>query len=211
MRTSYYLIIVLIALSIVGSIMLYPIMPDQMASHWNAAGQVDGQMPKIWGLFLMPVIAVAMLLLFMAIPCIDPLKKNIQKFMKYFDNFIVLIVVFLLYIHTASVAWNLGYRFSMTYVILPAIALIFYYSGVLIEHAKMNWFIGIRTPWTLSSEKVWKKTHELGAKVFKALAFVMLLGIVLPPAYLTWWILLVVVAALYPVLYSYLEFRKEKR
>ena len=67
------------------AIYLYPQMPDEMASHWNFRGEVDDYLPKFWGLFLMPLIALGLLLLFLLIPKIDPLKANIEKFRKYFD------------------------------------------------------------------------------------------------------------------------------
>jgi uncharacterized membrane protein len=79
------------------------------------------------------------------------------------------------------------------------------------EKAKKNWFVGIRTPWTLSSENVWEKTHKIGAKLFKAAGITALLG-VLAPAYSFFFILGPILAAsLYLVLYSYLEYRKEKK
>jgi len=55
----------------------------------------------------------------------------------------------------------------MGQMMVPALGILFYYCGILIENAKRNWFIGIRTPWTLSNEKVWERTHKIGGKLFK--------------------------------------------
>jgi len=88
-------------------------MPDEMASHWNFKGEVDDYLPKFWGLFLMPIISLGLFLLFLLIPKIDPLKANIEKFRKYFDGFMVLMMVFLFYIYLLSIIWNLGKRFDM--------------------------------------------------------------------------------------------------
>ena len=201
----------LIAISFIIAIWFYSAMPEQMASHWNSAGEVDGHMSKFWGLLLMPIISSAMLLLFLAIPRIDPLKRNIKKFMKYYDWFIFLIIVFMLYIYALTISWNLGYKFNMTLMILPALGILFIYLGFLTEHAKRNWFIGIRTPWTLSSEKVWNKTHKLGGKMFKIAGVIALFGVVFQK-YAMWLILIpVLIAGLYPAIYSYFAYQKLKK
>ncbi|MDD2696999.1 MAG: SdpI family protein [Candidatus Pacebacteria bacterium] len=189
----------------------YPKMPDTMASHWNAKGQVDGYMSKYWGLFLMPFISLLMALLLVLIPKIDPLKENIVKFRKYFDTFVVLILLFLLYIYSLTIVWNLGKTFNMTYAMLPAFAVLFYYAGVLVEKAKRNWFVGIRTPWTLTNEEVWDKTHRMGGKLFKISAVISLFGL-LSYEYAFWFVLVpIILMTVYLFIYSYFEFQKIKR
>ncbi len=201
----------IVLLSFAIAIYLYPQMPELMASHWNAAGQVDGYMPKFWGLFLMPLISLGMLGLFLAIPRIDPKRRNIEKFRVYYDRFIAIIIGFLFYIYILTILWTLGYTFNMILMLVPAFSLIFYYAGILVENAKQNWFIGIRTPWTLSSETVWDKTHKLGGKLFKAAAIIGLAGLILPD-YAIWLIIIpVIFVAAYTIAYSYVEFQKEEK
>nr|MCK4930306.1 DUF1648 domain-containing protein [Nanoarchaeota archaeon] len=132
MRKSTLVIIIIILLSFVISVWVYPQMPEKVASHWNAQGQVDGYMSRFWGLFLMPIISVGLFLLFLIIPKIDPLKANIEKFRKYFDWFIVLIFVFLFYIFMLTVLWNVGVRYNMSVAIIPALGLLFFYIGILL-------------------------------------------------------------------------------
>jgi uncharacterized membrane protein len=108
-RNTIFVTIFLIAFAVAFSLSVYNRLPDQMASHWNTANQVDGYISRFWGAFLMPVIAAAMLLLFLVIPSIDPLKANIAKFREYFNTFIVLIIVFLVYMHVLTMLWNLGH------------------------------------------------------------------------------------------------------
>lgn len=158
--------------------------------------------------FLMPIVTLAIFLLFLLIPEIDPLKKNIAKFRKYFDWFVVLIVLFLLYIYSLTLFWNLGYRFDMGQMIIPALGFLFFYIGVLLKHTKRNWFIGIRTPWTLSSDAVWDKTHQLGSKLFKIAGIIALLGILIPK-YAIWLVLIPAISfSLYLFVYSYFEYKK---
>jgi len=201
----------IILLSFVLAIYLYPQMPERMASHWNTKGEVDGYMCKFWGLFLMPIILLGLFLLFILIPKIDPLKENIAKFRKYFDGFIVLITLFLFYIYLLSIAWNLGKRFNMGQMMMPALGMLFYYCGILTENAKRNWFIGIKTPWTLSSERVWNKTHKIGGKLFKAAGLIAFLGI-FSPNYAFYFILVpALLVAFYTIIYSYFEYQKETK
>jgi uncharacterized membrane protein len=98
----------------------------------------------------------------------------------------------------------------MNQVLSPAFGILFFYCGILIEKVKRNWFIGIKTPWTLSNEKVWDKTHQLGGKLFKIVGIIAFLGIIFPN-YTFFLILFPVIAvSIYTVVYSYFEYQKEK-
>ncbi len=210
MKKTLTIAMVILILSFAAGIYLYPSMPDKMASHWNAAGEVDGYMSKFWGVFLLPIILTVMITLFVFLPKIDPLRKNVEKFRSYFDGFILVMTLFLVYIYALTIAWNLSYRFNMTTMILPAMAILFFYSGVLLENAKRNWFIGIKTPWTISSDVVWKKTHKLAAKMFKVAAIIVLFGVFLPD-YGLFFLIPMLIAAIYPIYYSYKEFKKSNK
>jgi uncharacterized membrane protein len=189
-------------------------MPEKMASHWNARGEVDGYLPKFWGLFLMPLITLGLYGLFKIIPKIDPLRKNILKFKKYYFGMIVTVVGFLFYLYLVTIAANLGFQFNMNLLIIPALAILFFYIGILIKHAKRNWFVGIRTPWTLSSDKVWKKTHEIGSKLFKIYAVFILFTLLFQQLLIEYflWIILVPILSIVIGLfaYSYFEYQKKR-
>jgi uncharacterized membrane protein len=189
-------------------------MPERMASHWNAKGQVNGYMSRAWALFFMPGLSILLYLLFLAIPRIDPLKSNIKKFRGYFDNFVILILLFLFYLYLATIFWNRGFRFNMGYIVLPGISILLYYAGIVIENAKRNWFIGIRTPWTLSSDRVWKKTHLIGGKLFKICAIIILISVFFisfATEYVFWIVFVLILALSFGLIaYSYFEYRKKK-
>ena len=211
MRKTELFILIFVIVSFIIGIYLYPKMPEQMASHWNAQGNVDDYMPKFWGVFLMPFVFAGLALLFIVIPRIDPLKKNIEKFRKYYDGFIILFLIFMLLVYFQTILWNLGIEISPNIVIPIGLGFLFFYIGILFENAKRNWFIGIRTPWTLSSEKVWNKTHRLGSKMFKISGIVVLFGFLFQK-YATYFILITVLfVAFYLVVYSYVEYQKEKK
>jgi uncharacterized membrane protein len=191
------------------TILVYPALPDRVVSHWNASGQADGYMSKFWGLGLIPLIMTACVALFAVIPSIDPLKKNYEKFRNYYDGFILLFVFFLLAIQVQIILWSSGYRISPNLTFPFLIGTLFIYIGFLLGRAEQNWFVGIRTPWTLSNETVWKKTHEIGRKLFKIAGVIAFTG-VLAGEYAMWFILVPALAVtVITVAYSYFEFQKE--
>jgi uncharacterized membrane protein len=208
MRKAIITIIGILLLSFIIAVFFYQKMPVEMASHWNAAGNVDGYMGKIWGIFLMPIITLALTILIFMLPRIDPLKKNVDKFRKYYDGFMMIFVTYMLYIYLITLIWNLGYKFNMIQMLTPSFAILFYYCGILMQHAKRNWFIGIRTPWTLSDDKVWDKTHKLGAVLFKISGLLCLIGFVMPQ-YAIWLVLVPVLSSsIVLFVYSYLVYKK---
>ena len=203
------LIIGLILVSFLIGAYLYPYMPEKMASHWDANGSVDGYMPKLWGLFLLPVISVILFLVYMLIPKIDPLKGNIEKFRGHFDVFILLLFLFLFYVHVLTMLWNLSYRFNIIQLLAPAFGLIIYYAGIMMENAKQNWFIGVRTPWTLNSEVVWDKTNKLAGKLFKVAGVLAAMGLIFSKYAIFLILVPVILAAVYPIIYSYQKYQQE--
>lgn len=211
MRTSRLIIIAIILLSFAIGIVFYPQMPEKMASHWNYKGEVDGYITKFWGSFLMPFILVGVTLLFLLIPKIDPLKANIQKFRKHYDGFIIVFLLFMLFIHLQMILWNLGIKISPNVFLPIGTGALFFYAGILLENAKSNWFIGIRTPWTLSSEKVWEKTHRIASKLFKISGVIAVVGVLFRDYSIFFVLIPIFLTTIYSTVYSYLEYKKESR
>lgn len=202
------IIVGLIVFSFAIGIYVYPQMPNMMASHWNTEGQVDGYMSKFWGLFLMPFAIVGLSLLFIIIPIIDPLKSNIEKFRVHYDRFIILLIFYLFLIHIFLIVWSFGYRFNILYFMMPALGFLFYYAGILTENAKMNWFIGIRTPWTLSNEDVWNKTHKIGGMLFKIAGLIVFSGAFFSEYTIFFILVPILSVVVFTVIYSYVEYQK---
>lgn len=197
------------ALLILAGIILSPHAPETMATHWDIFGQPNGFMPKTFGLFFMPAFTILLSLVLYAIPKLDPLKENIASFRTTYDSFILLFVVFFSYVHILATAWNFGYAINLTQWMLPPLGGLFWYTGALLEATKRNYFIGIRTPWTLSSDAVWDKTHVLGGKLFKVSGILTALSACIP----TWgfFILLgtILGSTIATTVYSYIMFKKE--
>ena len=212
-KTTSIITLTMIALALLAGVALWNQLPDQMASHWNAYDQVDGYMPKFWGVFLMPLITLGMLVLFLVLPGIDPLKANIAQFSESFNLFIVLIVAFMLYIHGLTLAWSHGYQdFKMSAAMLPFMGVLFIAIGFMLRKAKRNFFIGIRTPWTLSSDSVWDKTHQLGSILFMVSGAFAIIGGVFG-GMIAFWLMFVplIGSSLFLVIYSYVLYRGETK
>ncbi|MEM4598752.1 MAG: DUF1648 domain-containing protein [Candidatus Diapherotrites archaeon] len=212
---KFWLLVILILTSFfVLSTYFYPKLPEQIPTHWNIKGEVDGYMKKEFGLLVMPALSVLIVILLAYLPKMDPLKKNYSFFMPYFKGFIVVFSFFSLYIHMLIIAAGLGYAVEINHFLLPAFGLLFIYISLLLKKSKRNWFVGIRTPWTLSSDKVWEKTNKAGSIVFliHGLLFLFVVTVVnLLPTIILALILSIIISSIILCIYSYLLYVSEKK
>lgn len=201
---------ILVALAFIEGLWAYSRLPEKVASHWNAQGQVDAYSSKSSGAFTMPIIILVVYLLLLVLPKIDP-KRKVAGIIGIFNLFITVFLLFMIYIYNLTIAYNIKGEFDFLKAMLPALGIFFYFIGWMLPQAKPNWFIGIRTPWTLSSDKVWEKSHELGGKLFKASGILILLGFLFPRHAIYFVFVPVIASALYTTIYSYFEYNKEKK
>jgi len=172
--------LILIVIIFALAVYLYPHMPEQMPIHWNAQGEVDNYGGKFLGLFLLPLVTLGVYILFSIIPLISVYKKHIQKFIKHLYGMKIALILFLSAIYIVTILSALGHDINVAYFILPLISGLLFYIGYIMKFVKRNFFIGIRTPWTLSSGKVWDQTHKIGSITFRIMALVFLLAIFFP-------------------------------
>lgn len=204
-RRAVALSLVLILLQFMIGIYLYPRMPERMAVHWGPTGEADGYGSRFTALLLIPLTSALMYPFFMALPRLDP-AGGIKQFQGAYDWFTSGFVGFMSYLYGLTVLWNLGWRFSMTRLLTPALGVLYIGIGFMLDKARFNWFVGIRTPWTMSSVEVWDKTHRLGGRMFKVCGLLGLLGV-----FFQGWVALtlmigpILLGSLYLVYYSYRE------
>jgi uncharacterized membrane protein len=210
-NTIVITLVFIVATAVLGGL-LWNRLPDPMASHWNVNDEVNGTMPRFWGVLMLPLLSLGMLLLLLFIPRLDPLKANIDSFRPTFNMFITLIILFLTYLWALIIWWNLGHTdFKMSLALLPAFGLLFIYIGILLRQSKRNWFIGIRTPWTLSSDQVWDETHRIGSWLFIASGILALAGLFFG-RFAFWFVFLPLIgSSIFLVIYSYLLYRRENK
>lgn len=206
---KYILPITISLISIGLSLYFYSLLPESMASHWNASGVVDGYSSKLSNVIMFPALQIFLFLLLIYIPKLDPKKDNIKKFEKEFYIFINSFLIFFTILQLQVFLWNTGYKIPMNNLMPALMGGLFLVMAYLIKNAKQNYTIGIRTPWTLHSENIWNKTHRLGAKLFAISGILSILSSLLPAYSYIVVIGTVLIFTAYLFLYSYLEYKKE--
>ncbi len=206
-KTTDLLCLLCVAVPVLLAAWLWPELPDPMPSHWNAAGDVDGTLPKFWGVAVTPLVAVGVWLLFRLIPLISPKGFRTDEFPDVLQVFLLASVAFTSLVGVLVILAAIGIDVRMNQVILAAMGLLFMVIGNFLGKVRKNFFIGIRTPWTLASDEVWGRTHRLAARLFVLGGAVMLVGglLKLPPM---WLVAVILLSAFYPVLYSFLLYRR---
>ncbi|ULT54459.1 SdpI family protein [Neobacillus drentensis] len=168
-------------MSIIVTFISYPYLPEQIAVHWNYKGVPDDFDHKSFGLFLFPGIMFVLYLLTIVLPKIDPKKSNFQRFQGPYFRIMNGILFFLFLVQLVQITSGLGIV-NPKYVVPELVGILFIFIGNLSPKFKPNYFVGIRTPWTLANEEVWKKTHRFGGKVFVITGLLQLLVPFVPAA-----------------------------
>ena len=148
------------------SLWAWPQLPPQVATHWNIRGEPDGYSGPFVAAFIMPLAILAIAALAQVLPMIDPKRANYPKFLDTYWLLMNSILVFMGIVHLAVLGDALGAPVPIRRVMPVALGFLFIMIGNYLGRVQPNWFLGIRTPWTLSSDTVWRKTHRLGAWVF---------------------------------------------
>jgi uncharacterized membrane protein len=169
----------LIIIAIIGTWISYPHLPEQIAIHWNYKGEPNRFVDKSYGAFLIPGIMVVLYIFRIILPKIDPKKNNYPRFEGTYSWIMTGILLFFFLFQVVKIIGDLGI-INSKYVIPELIGLLFIFIGNLSPKFKPNYFIGIRTPWTLANEDVWKKTHRFGGKVFVILGLLQLFVPIIP-------------------------------
>ncbi len=163
MRNQWTLVGLTVLLWIAGGFALQ-ILPDPAPIHWNALGEVDGYGPRWQAAFMPAGIATLMAVLAPILPRIDPRNRGYDNFRDTYYlimNTIVLLFGFILY---ATVASALSWPIAGPRVILAVLGLFLALLGRQMDRVEPNFFVGIRTPWTLADPVVWQRTHRFGAR-----------------------------------------------
>ena len=186
---------------------LYPGLPDPIPSHWNMHGEVDGYTSKLWGVTILPLSAILVFVVMRLIPVISPKGYRTESFANVLHIFQVTIVGFTSLVAILVLLEAKDINVYINKVIYGALGALFIVMGNYFGKIRKNFFLGVRTPWTLASDEVWARTHRLAGRLFVLLGVFMLAGIFVT---LQPWLLIgmIVVIALVPVLYSYWLYRR---
>jgi uncharacterized membrane protein len=194
-------LIVNIVMLIVAAI-AYPHLPAVVPTHWD--------MTKFPGAFLPSLIAIALWFLLPLLRRIDPRSASYEKFDATFFLIINIVALMMALLQGLMLAIGLGAHVDMTRSMLFGAGMMFAVMGNYLPRIRSNWWMGIRTPWTLDNDEVWRRTHRFGGRTFVIGGIVTMLSVALPaeaasmiavPA--------MIVAGLLPAVYSYVIWRTE--
>jgi len=210
MRSRWFgLVIAVVAVAL--SLWAYPRLPPSVVTHWSLNGTPDGYSSRLWALAIIPVMLVIMTVIFNVLPKIDPRHENYVKFLSSYWLIANAVIVFLLVAHGLIIAAGLGFSIKIDRLMPLGIGLLFVFLGNFLTRVEPNWFVGIRTPWTLSSDTVWRRTHRTGGWVFVIGGLVLASTALLPrAAFLPLLIATIVIMPAIPMVQSYVLWKREQ-
>ncbi len=201
-------IILLALLATILGIIVFPTVSPDFAFHGGTTGILGGHMSKILGIFLYPLALCLLFAVWYLIPKMEPMYKNLDTFRHEYNGFWFVMAIFFFYLFALTIGQQVGWEFDFRQAVAPAIALVFASASILLEHSRRNYLVGIRTPWTLSSDKVWKRTNVLGSKLFLLCAVWTFAGAIYPN-HLLWFLVIPLILTIFiTTIFSYVEFRR---
>lgn len=206
-KTANIICLVMVVAAFVYAFIIYPSLPDQVPLHWNSAGEVDGYGSKQLGAFLFPCIALINWLIILFIKYASPKGFKLNSFAATINIIQVNLVALFVAIGVAMLLAAQGRDIDFLTIMSVLLSLTFITLGNFMGRFRKNFFIGIRTPWTLASEEVWDRTHRLAAWTMTLGGIVMLIGTFTGLPFATG-VYIIVFSALVPVIYSFVIYRR---
>jgi uncharacterized membrane protein len=200
----------LIAAMFIAAALAWPYAPERMPTHWNLQGEVDGYGGKFAGLLLVPLMALGLYALLLVLPRLDPGYVNYRTFAAAYNLIRITLVVFMAALYAVTVAAGLGAGVDVCMVVSLGVGALLVVLGNVLGKIRPNWFVGVRTPWTLSSKLSWNKTHRLAGWLFIVLGPLLAVSGIARSS----WLLVATLAAggaglAWLVVYSYLVYRTD--
>jgi uncharacterized membrane protein len=213
-RVYWMISVALVAITVGVTAWLYGGLPEQIPTHWNIRGEVDGYGGK-WTLFIFPAMMVAMLALFYFLPALSPKQFDVNSFRPTYLYIMVLCIGLFAYmdgviLYVTRQAVRKEATIDLGRAFIAGMFLFFALLGNVMGKVRKNFYIGVRVPWTLASDRVWNDTHRLAAWVFVA-AGVIGFGMIILGVPIIYPIVVLVLSALVPVIYSFVHYKSLER
>lgn len=174
--------IIFLLLSAAAGNYFYYHFPATVVTHWNWAGQPDNWGSGKTNAVVLPLITLGIYAMFLLLPFFDPKKERYVEFVKVYHIFKAIMVGFMSMVFIITGMNNLGYYMPIGKIVPTMIGILFMILGNYLGKIKYNWFIGVKTPWTMSNEEVWNKTHRFSGKLFIFCGVIMILNAFAPTA-----------------------------
>ena len=194
------------------SLAVYTRLPDSLAVHFDLEGNPNGWMPRPVGAFFGPVFILLLAGLLRGVRRIDPREENYARFDRAYETIVASVLLLLLGTHLIVIATALGFRVPVGRLVPALVGGLFVATGNVMPQMRPNWWFGVRTPWTLSNDRVWTRTHRLAGYSMTGAGIVMILSGFVFPVRLGAPIVVgaAVASVLAPAVYSYLTWRREQ-
>jgi uncharacterized membrane protein len=210
MRSRWFGLVVAVLAAAV-SVWAYARLPETVATHWNLQGTPDGYSSRLWAAAVMPLVTLCLTGLFNVLPKMDPRRENYAQFLDSYWLIANAVLAFSGLAHVLILANGMGYTVQVDRLIPVGLGLLFTFLGNYLTRVEPNWFVGVRTPWTLSSDTVWRKVHRTAGWLFVIAGLVIATGAFAPRrAFVPLFITAIVAAAGIPVVQSYILWRREQ-
>lgn len=203
---------VLIAAVFAFTAVVFNRLPATIPTHWNAHGDVNDWSSRVFGAWMSPLLMLAVAIILPNLPKIDPRQANYEKFRPSYDLVVNAVITMLGVLHVAMLGSALGWPISMRRLAPLMMGVLFITLGNVLPRARPNWWFGIRTPWTLSNDRVWERTHRVGGYLFVGAGVVLALLVFLP-----WTMALPIIVgccvavSATPLVYSYIVWKQETK
>jgi uncharacterized membrane protein len=202
------IIVLMIVAQIVVLCIYWAQLPQRVPTHWDMNGNVNGYTEKGMGLLILPALNIGIYFLLLLLPKIDPRKANYVQFAPAFKIIRLMVHTLLSVVYILTILNSVGYAINITFIMKLLMPVLFLVLGNIMGKIRPNYFVGIRTPWTLANEQVWVKTHRITGRVWVAISFIYLfisIFIQLPK-----WsqIVYIVILIAMPYVYSYLKYQQ---
>lgn len=206
------LILAVAAVPILLAIGFYDRLPESLAVHFNLRGEADGYQGKLSFLLTYGLLMTVMPWLMKLLPAIDPKRENYAKFNDIYELFRLLITLVLSGLLGIVIAYNLGYQVRIQMIVLLIIGGLWIIIGNYLGRIRFNYFVGIRTPWTLANEEVWRRTHRLAGPLWMEAGLIAILAAFLPGIVAVWGLGIALgLSVVIPTVFSYLFYRQQMR
>ncbi|MGE5371694.1 MAG: SdpI family protein [Solirubrobacterales bacterium] len=208
LKHDWWILLVLVGL-LIEAVLVYPHLPAQVPFHWNIDGQVDRYAARSVGAFFPPVLTAVVYAGLALLPLIDPKRASYPRFDEAYGMIRSGLVLFLTVVYEVTIVIGLGYTLNVPMIILAGLGLFIIMIGNRMGQFRHNYFVGIKTPWTLASEEVWNRTHRMAAWLWVAGGLVCL-GAAFLPGRIAFILFLsaMAVIALVPIIYSAVIYKK---
>jgi uncharacterized membrane protein len=209
-RKYFFICFALVITCLLVTAILYPYMPSRIPTHWNAHGQVNGHSAK-WTLFLInPGIMLVIIGVSAALPWLSPRNFEVETFRSTYLYIMVVLVAFQAFLHALMLWAAVTGHINITKAIMGGVCLLIALLGNVMGKVRRNFYVGIRTPWTIADERVWNATHRLGAKTMVVGAIIGLICALAGAGPLLC-VVPVLVGAFVPVIYSLVYYKQLER